>query len=72
MAPSVKPLTLAQSVKPLTLAQVMISWLMSSSPMSGSVLTVQGLEPASESVFPPLSAPPPARALSLFLSVSQK
>ena len=48
----------AQSVKHLALAQVMISLLMSSSPTSGSVLTAQSLEPASDSVSPSLSAPP--------------
>ena len=48
----------AQLVKRLTLAQVTISWLMSSSPSSGSVLTVQSLEPVSGSVSPSLSAPP--------------
>ena len=45
----------AQSVKCLTLAQVMISQLMGSSPVLGSVLTAQSLEPASDSVSPPLS-----------------
>ena len=40
----------AQSVKHLTSAEVMISWFMSSRPMSGSVLTAQNLEPASGSV----------------------
>ena len=60
----------AQSVKHLTSAQVMISsWSMSSSPASGSVLTVQSLEPASDSVSPSLSAPPP---FMLCLSLSQK
>ena len=49
---------MAQSVKRLTLAQVMISWFMSSSPVSGSVLTAQSLEPASDFVSPSLSAPP--------------
>ena len=48
----------AQSVEPLTLAQVMISWFVSSSPVSGFVLTAQSLEPASDSVSPSLSAPP--------------
>ena len=48
----------AQSVKCPTSAQVMISQLKSSSPASGSVLTAQSLEPASDSVSPPLSAPP--------------
>ena len=43
---------MAQSVERLILAQVMISQLVSSSPTSGSVLTVQSLEPASASVSP--------------------
>ena len=59
----------AQSVKHLTSVQVMISWFMGSSPASGSVLTAQSLEPASDSVSPSLSAPPP---FMLHLSVSQK
>ena len=41
-----------------TLAQVMISQLVSLSPMVGSVLTVESLEPALDSVSPSLSAPP--------------
>ena len=45
---------MAQSVKRPTLAQVVISHSVSSSPASGSVLTAQSLEPASDSV----SAPP--------------
>ena len=49
----------AQSVKRQTSAQVMISPLVSLSPASGSVRTAQGLEPASDSVFPSLSVPPP-------------
>ena len=49
----------AQSVKCLTSAQVMISRLVSSSSMSGSVLTVQSLEPALDSMSPSLSALPP-------------
>ena len=48
----------AQSVKHLTSAQVVISWFVSSSPMLGSVLTAQSLEPASNSVSPSLSIPP--------------
>ena len=48
----------AQSVERPTSAQVMISHSMGSSPASGSVLTAQGLEPASDSVPPSLSAPP--------------
>ena len=54
-----------QSVGHLTLAQVMISWFTSLSPASGSVLTPQSLEPASESVSLPLFLPIPVRALSL-------
>ena len=49
---------MVQSVECLTLAQVMISKLVSSSPTSGSVLTAQSLEPASNSVSPSLTAPP--------------
>ena len=48
----------AQSVKRLTAAHVMISWLVSLSPVSGSVLTAQSLKSASDSVSPSLSAPP--------------
>ena len=51
----------AQSVKRPTSAQVMISWSVGSSPVSGSVLTAQSLEPASDSV----SCPSPTCALSL-------
>ena len=47
----------AQSVERLTSAQVKISRSVSSSPASGSVLTAQSLEPASDSVFPSLSLP---------------
>ena len=57
---------MAQSVERLTSAQVMISLFPSSSPTSGSVLTGQSLEPASDSVSPSLSAPP---RLVLFLSL---
>ena len=53
----------------LTSAQVMISWLVSSSPASGSVLTARSLEPASDSVPPSLSAPP---LLTHCLSLPQK
>ena len=60
---------MAQSVERPTLAQVMISWSVSWSPVSGSVLTAQSLEPASDSVSPSLSAPPP---LMLCLSLCQK
>ena len=45
---------MAQSVKCPTLARVMISRLMGLSPLSGSVVTAQSLEPASYSVSPPL------------------
>ena len=62
---------MAQSVKCLISAQVMISHFVSLSPASGSVLTAQSLEPASDSVSPSLSAPPPLMlALSLSLSPS--
>ena len=46
-------------VKRLTLAQVMISKFVGLSPASGSVLTAQSMEPASDSVSPSLSAPLP-------------
>ena len=59
---------MAQSVK-LTSTQVMISRFMGSSPASGSVLSIESLEPASDSVSPSLSAP---SSLSLSLSLSQK
>ena len=49
-------------------AQVMISRSVNSSSVSGSVLTAQSLEPASDSVFPSLSAPP---LLELCLSLSK-
>ena len=57
---------MAQSVERPTSAQVMISQLVRSSPASGSVLTAQSLEPASDAVSP-LSAPFP---LMLCLSLS--
>ena len=44
----------AQSDERLTLAQVMISQFVGSSSASGSVLTAQSLEPASDSVSPSL------------------
>ena len=59
----------AQSVGQPTLAQVVISWSVGSGPASGSVLMAQSPEPASESVSPSLSAPPP---FMLCLSLSQK
>ena len=49
----------APSVKCPPLAQVMILQFMGSRPAWGSVLTAQSLEPASDSVSPPLSAPVP-------------
>ena len=49
----------AGSVKHLTSTQVMISWLRSSSPTLGSVLTAQRLEPASDSVSLSLCPPSP-------------
>ena len=58
---------MAQLVGHPTLAQVIMSRFVSSSPTSGSVLTVQTLEPASDSVSPSVSALPP-----LVLYVSQK
>ena len=59
---------MAQSVKHLTLAQAMISQFVSSSPMLGSVLTAQSLEPASDSVSPSLSVP---RSPSVSLCLSK-
>ena len=62
---------MAQSVKHLALAQVMISGFLSSSPDSGSVLTPQSLEPASDSVSPSFSALPQLPlCLCLCLSLS--
>ena len=58
---------MAQSVKLPTLAQVMILQFVSSSPVSGSVLTAQSLGPVTYSVSPSLSAPP---LLILVLSLS--
>ena len=55
---------MAQSVKRLTWAQVTISRSVSSSPVLGSVLMAQSLEPPSDSVSPSL-CPSPACALSL-------
>ena len=58
---------MVQSVKRPILAQVMILQSVSLSPMSGSVLTAQRLEPASDSVSPSL-CPLSAHTLSLSLS----
>ena len=57
----------SQSVRCPPSAQVMISQLVSSSPVSGSVLTAQRLEPASDFVSSFLSAP-----LLLVFGLSQK
>ena len=59
---------MARWVERPTSARVMISQSVGSSPVWGSVLTAQSLEPASDSVSPSLSARPPAQALSLSLS----
>ena len=57
---------MAQSVKCLTSSQVMISQFMGLSPVSGSVLTAQSLEPASDPVSPsPCPSPTHAPTLSL-------
>ena len=61
----------AQSVKHLTSAQVMISQSVSSSPTSGSVLTAQSLEPASDSVSSSLPLPH-LHSVSLSLSLKNK
>ena len=59
---------MAQLVKRPTSAQVITSQFVSSSPASGSGLTARSLEPASDSVSPSLSAPPP---LTFCLSLSK-
>ena len=59
----------AQSVERPTSAQVMISRFMGSSPARGSGLAAGSLEPASDSVFPSLSAPP---LLAFCLSLKNK
>ena len=60
---------MAQSVKPQTSAQVKISLFVGSSPVLGSEMTAQSLEPASDSVCVSLSlcTPTPTHALSLSL-----
>ena len=58
---------MAQSVKRPTSAQVMISRFVGLSPVLGSMLTAQSLEPASDSVFHSLPLP---HALSLSLCLS--
>ena len=63
---------MAQSVGRPPSAQVMISRLMGSSPTSGSALTAQSLEPASDSVSR-LSLPLPcSHSVSLYLSKINK
>ena len=62
---------MAQSVELLISAQIMISQSMGSSPASGSVLTAQSLEPASDSVFPSLSALRCSCSVCLSLSPSK-
>ena len=57
----------AQSVLHPTLAQVMISWFVGLSLKSGSVLTAQNLEPASDCVTPSLLSLP-----TCMFSLSQK
>ena len=59
----------AQLVERPSSAQVMISRFVTSSPAWGSVLTAGSLDPASDSVSPFLSAPPP---LVLCLSLKNK
>ena len=59
---------MAQLVKRPTSAQVTISRYVSLSPVSGSVLTAQSLEPVSDSVSPSLSDP---SLFMLSLSVSK-
>ena len=57
----------AQSVECPTSAQVMISLLTGLSLVSGSVLTTQSLEPALDSMCPPLSLPlPPSKIIKHF------
>ena len=65
--------SVSRVIERLILAQVMISWFVSSSPTSGSVLTARSLGPASDSVSPCLSlCPSPAHTLSLSLSKMNK
>ena len=59
---------MAQSVESPALAEVMILQSVSSSPTSGSVLTAQSLEPASDSVSLSLC---PSHTHDLSLSVSE-
>ena len=63
---------MAQSVKRPTSVQVTISQSVSSSPASGSVLSVQSLELALDSVPPSLSASPPSRSVSLYQKMNKR
>ena len=72
------PAWVAPLVKRPTSAQVMISWFIGFSPLTGSVLTAQSLEPASDVASPSLSVPLPllfvfslSLSHSLSLSLSQ-
>ena len=56
----------AQSVGLPTVTQVIISWFVCLSPVSGSVLTTQSLEPAFDSMSPSLSVPPPLMFYQFF------
>ena len=69
--PRCRGIWVVQSVERPTSAQVMISQSMSLSPASGSVLTAQSLEPASDSVSPSLSLLLP-RSCSVFLCLKNK
>ena len=60
----------AQWIERPTSAQVMISQVVGSSPVLGSVLSAQSLEPASDSVSPSL-CPSPAHTLSLSVKNKQ-
>ena len=60
---------MALSVKRPTSAQVLTSQFVGLSPVLGSVLTAQSLEPVSDSVSPSLSAPNP---LAFYPCLSQK
>ena len=62
---------MTQLVERLTLAQIMISRFVSSGPASGSVLTAQSLETASDSVSPSLSVRPRLPSVSLALKNKQ-
>ena len=63
---------MAQLVEQPTLVQVMISWFVSLSPTSGSVLTARSLELASGSVSPSLSLPLPRSFSVLEINIKKK